>query len=179
MALTTYTIGKIAEMICGSHGTSDKFHWDNFIYRTYAEIQDFFISDCKLSLSGEYDGGSRYSYANDVLKEVNGDDTENFLSREIRIIISQLLLMVNIEKPESFLGAIRDINQILSHSSLKVEYDSENNKVQFIKTQDNQILHCDLDDFIPDENLFKKQFPAGLPFGIDKPHVKIFIAVFL
>ncbi len=66
MALTTYTIGKIAQMICGKHGTSDKFKWDNFIYRSYPEIQDFFCGNCKLKLHGEYPGG-REAYASEVL----------------------------------------------------------------------------------------------------------------
>ena len=172
MALTTHTLGKIAEMICGAHGTSDKFKWDNFIYRTYPEIQNFFFGDCQLKLSGEYPGGSRQTYTYEVLKEVNGDN--NVLSKEMRVIISQLLLIAKLEKPDCFLGAIKDINHVLSHGNLKVEYDSNKNIIQFIRIQDNQVLCSDIDDNIPEEDLFKKQFPAGLPFGKNKPHVKIF-----
>jgi len=171
MALTTYTIGKIAQMICGKHGISDKFKWDNFIYRTYPEIQDFFCGNCKLKLPGEYPG-SREAYTNEVLKEINGDNTENFLSKEIMIVVNELLLIIKLEKSECFLGAIEDVNQVMSHSNLKVEYDG--NKIRFIQTQDNQTLHYEIGDNISEEDLFKKQFPAGLPFGINKPHVKIF-----
>jgi hypothetical protein len=173
MALTTYTIGKIAQMICGKHGTSDKFKWDNFIYRSYPEIQDFFCGNCKLKLHGEYPGG-REAYASEVLKEVNGENNENVLSKEMMVIINELLLMVKLEKSECFLGATEDVNNVLTHSKLKVEHDSNKNRIRFIQTQDNQFLHYDIDDAIPEEDLFKKQFPAGLPFGIDKPHVKIF-----
>jgi hypothetical protein len=173
MALTTYTIGRIAQMICGQHGTSDKFKWDNFIYRSYPEIQDFFCGNCKLKLSGEYPG-AREAYANEVLKEVNGENNENVLSKEMMVIVNELLLMVKLEKSECFLGAVEDINKVLTHSNLKVEHDGNKNIIRFIQTQDNQILRYDIDDAIPEEDLFKKQFPAGLPFGKNKPHVKIF-----
>ena len=42
MKLRPATLTTLAEMICGAHGQSDKFHWEAFPYRTGAEIEKFF-----------------------------------------------------------------------------------------------------------------------------------------
>ncbi|NET01711.1 MAG: hypothetical protein F6K62_02770 [Sphaerospermopsis sp. SIO1G2] len=91
MNLSERTIRDLAQMICGSHGTSNKFSWNNFIYRTISELNDFFIYNCEYELNGSYNSSSREFWVVDVLREINATNTGNSLptnsSKIIRVII--------------------------------------------------------------------------------------------
>lgn len=178
MKLSERTIRDLAQMICGSHGTSNKFSWNNFIYRSSSSLNDFFIYNCEFELSGSYNGNSREFWVVDVLREINATNTDNSLSpnssKIIRVII-ELLKSVAQSQPDRHIDAVENVNQSLEYSGLGIKF--EDGKYRFTKNETS--YDYDFEEFSSNEyvnlnkDLFMQQFPAGLPFGKAKPHVSI------
>ena len=176
MKLSERTIKDLAQMICGRHGTSDKFLWTNFINRSGSDLKDFFIYNCEYELNGSYNGNSREFWVVDVLREINATNTGNSLSvnssKIIRVII-ELLKSVNQTQPNTHIDAVKNVNQSLQYSGLGIKL--EDGKYIFIKNETS--YDYDFEEFSSNEyvskDLFMQQFPAGLPFGKAKPHVSI------
>ena len=174
MKLSEKTIRDLAQMICGSHGTSDKFSWPNFIYRSRSELNDFFIYNCELELSDNYNESSREFWVIDILRELNTTVASNpsLPTDQIIRVIIELLNSVAQYQPEKHIGAVENVNQSLKHSGLGLTF--EQDKYKFIEI-DNSFAFDEYDfNFDIDKDLFVQQFPAGLPFGKTKPHVSIF-----
>lgn len=176
MKLSEKTIRDLAQMICGRHGTSDKFVWTNFINRSGSDLKDFFIYNCEYELNGSYNGSSREFWVVDVLREINATAIDSSLSlnkNKIFRVIIELLKSVSQSQPDTHIGAIENINQSLQYSGINIKF--EDGKYIFIKNEIN--YDYDFEQFSSNEDvnkdLFIQQFPAGLPFGKSKPHVSI------
>lgn len=69
MRLSRRTIPRLAEMICGAHGSPGGFAWPNFPYRTSGKLTQFFYEDCGLPY--KHEGSTRITWAVEVLQKLN------------------------------------------------------------------------------------------------------------
>jgi len=175
--LSTRTIKYLAQAICASHGTGENYNWENFIYRSGSQLSKFFYDDCELSY--QHDGSTRDSWVISVLTELNeGKNSNPDLPADnlIRVII-ELLKAIKKQHPEKHENAVDDVNKILNYSELGIRLDGE--KYIFTSGLDGNnnpvfpIEYYKQPASYTSSDLFIKQFPAGLPFGVDKPDFAI------
>lgn len=172
MKLSTRTIKYLAQAICGSHGfTGGSYHWNNFIYRSSSKLTEFFYDDCELPY--QHDGSTRDSWVSDVLTELNEGRANNSklpADNIVRVII-ELLKGIKTYYPEKHENAVDDVNNILSYSELGIRLEGE--KYVFTSKPMFAIEQYDQQTSSISSDLFITQFPAGLPFGVDKPDFAI------
>ncbi len=120
MSLSGLAIRMLAEMICGSHGTSDGFSWPNFPYRSSEKLSAFFYEYCRLPY--KHEAGTRITWVVDVLSKINADDNLGVPSEKLIRVIHELLKSVRIELPDRHQGAIYDINKALARDNLWIRY---------------------------------------------------------
>jgi hypothetical protein len=121
MRLSGPTVRKIAEMICGAHGSGFcGFEWPNFLYRSSSMLTEFFYEYCCLPY--QHDGSTRITWVTSVLREVNEGAASNpaLPSDDFTRVIRELLETVRLEQPESHQGAIDDLNRVLARDGLRI-----------------------------------------------------------
>lgn len=176
MKLSPRTIRDLAQMICGSHGTANKYQWSNFIYRSSSELTEFFVYSCELD--HRHDGSTRDSWVIGVLTELNESHITNpsLPSDKIIRVIIELLTSVAELQPDKHLDAVKNVSNSLKHSKLEIKFEQGKYKFFILDTDKASIFTFEKDDIKSEleSDLFCQQFPAGLPFGIAKPDFKIF-----
>lgn len=132
MRLSRRTIPRLAQMICGSHGSTGGFEWPSFPYRSSWYLTQFFYEDCCLPY--RHDGSTRITWVTNVLKELNeGKASDPDLPPDDLItVIRELLTSVELDCPENHQGAMDDVNRILAKDNLRVLY--ENGQYTLLKT---------------------------------------------
>lgn len=165
MQLSKHTIKKLAEMICGGHGSDNGFKWPNFIYRSGPELTDFFVDECGLPYKH---AGTRITWVMNVLTEINEIESSNSqfsADHKISNVIISLLESIKRKQFTTYQEAIKDIDNILSDSRLGIQY-NEGYYTFIMKTEEN---NSPIITFHGSEtqskDKFKQQFPFGLPFG--------------
>jgi hypothetical protein len=122
MRLSLVTIDKLAEMICGSHGSDSGFKWDNFPYRSSSKLTKFF-RHCDLPFV--HDGSSRCDWVEGVLEQLNERPAINtdLPSAELSLVIKHLLVSSEFEgKSLDRQKAMDDVNRVLLSEGLQVNF---------------------------------------------------------
>ncbi len=163
-------------MICGSHGTANKYQWSNFIYRSSSELTEFFVYSCELDY--RHDGSTRDSWVISVLTELNESNSSNTSlpsDKIIRVIIELLTSVADLQS-DKHIDAVKDINNSLKHSGLGIKFEQEKYKFIILNTGKKSVFDFETDNIKSESksDFFCQQFPAGLPFGIAKPDFRIF-----
>ena len=133
MRLSGLTVRKIAEMICGAHGSDfDGFEWPNFPYRSSPRLTEFFYDYCCLPY--QHDGSTRITWVTGVLREINEGAANNpALPPDGFIrVLRELLETVQIKQPDSHQGAIDDLNGVLARDGIQIRF--TNGRYIFTKT---------------------------------------------
>lgn len=176
MKLSSRTIIDLAQMICGSHGTANKYQWSNFIYRSSSELTNFFVYSCDLEY--RHDGSTRDSWVIGVLTELNESYNSNTLlpSDKIILVITKLLTSVAELQPDKHLEAVKDINNSLKYNGLEIRFAQKKYKFVSVDTDKESVFDLESNNIKSELRLglFSQQFPVGLPFGIAKPDLRIF-----
>lgn len=123
MKLSKRTLSSLAEMICGSHGTSDAFSWNNFPYRSSSYLTQFFYN-CELEY--EHNGYTRKLWVQDVLEELNDIPASNphLPTYEIVRVIQELLAADDFQKNNlDRSAAVQDVNSVLGRDGLAIYLD--------------------------------------------------------
>lgn len=102
----------IAQMICGAHGNTGGFEWENFPYRSSYYITQFFKGR---GLPYEHNGSTRITWVTNVLNEINtrNERDPGMPSLSMQKVIVGLIDSVRFKKPNNYIGALNDINNTL------------------------------------------------------------------
>jgi hypothetical protein len=122
MRLSPITIGKLAEMVCGSIGLGLGFKWDNFPYRSSWKLTKFF-KYCGLPYN--HDGSSRCDWVEGVLEQLNEKpaSSTDLPSVELSLVIKRLFESSEFEeKSLDRQKAIDDVNRVLLSEGLQVNF---------------------------------------------------------
>ena len=119
MKLSRSALNKLAEMICGSHGSMGGFSWPAFPYRSSWYLSEFF-SNCGLPY--QHDGSTRVTWVYSVLEELNEGEASNasLPSDGLLAVIKTLTDPVEFSE-ENYSTAIDQINRVLSGDGLHLK----------------------------------------------------------
>jgi len=126
MHISPKSLSKLAEMICGGHGSAGGFHWKNFPYRSAPRHSDFFRD---AGLPHRHPGAaSRKYWVEEVLtaENVTAGSHPQLPSDAIIVILQTLFDARSFE--ESKLdrnAAIQDLNEVLKWDGLYVFVDGD------------------------------------------------------
>jgi hypothetical protein len=124
LVISNKTLRKLAEMICGAHGTGDAYRWPNFPYRSLPDLIEFF-DDCDVEQRSE--SSTRKTFAFDILAQLNEEmcDDPKLPSRSVVHVIRELLDAPRFERARlDRSAALSDMNGILACEGLQVFLDS-------------------------------------------------------
>lgn len=123
MRLSRRIIPKLAQMICGAHGSSAGFEWPNFPYRSSWYLTQFFYEDCRLPY--KHDGSTRITWVTNVLTELNEGKASypDLPADDLITVIQELLMSVVLEHPEKHEAALADINNLLAVDNIHIRYE--------------------------------------------------------
>jgi hypothetical protein len=122
MRLSRATVSQLAEMICGAHGTSNSYGWENFPYRSSSYLTEFFTL-CDLPY--KHDGSTRKAWVETVLTELNEKPARNagLPSDELIRVITFLLDLSHFERAKlNHQLALVSANKVFSREGLQVNF---------------------------------------------------------
>ncbi len=126
MQISAKSLSKLAEMICGGHGSMGGFAWPNFVYRSGPRLGEFFRD---AGLPHRHPGSaSRKFWVEEVLSRENlTAGSHPHLPSDSLVVILQTLL-----DPRTYAeakldrdAAIRDVNEVLKWDGLRVVADTD------------------------------------------------------
>lgn len=119
MKLSRSVLNKLAEMICGGHGSFGGFDWPGFRYRSSWYLTDFFRS-CHLPY--QHDGSTRVSWVFSVLEELNEGEASNAsLPSDGLLAVLNTLTDPGEFSEENYSTAINQVNRVLSRDGLNIK----------------------------------------------------------
>ena len=126
MQISPKSLSKLAEMICGGHGSMGGFHWNNFVYRSAPRLSDFFRD---AGLPHRHTGAaSRKYWVEEVLTAENlaACSHPQLPSDAIVVILQTLFEARSFEENKlDRNAAIQDLNDILKWDGLRVFVDGD------------------------------------------------------
>ncbi len=122
MKLSLGTLDRLAEMICGSHGTGGTYGWKDFPYRSSSYLTEFFR---RCDLPYAHDGSTRKWWVSNVLEEINNkpETDPNLPPPEMIAVVQQLVdpaEFVNTELNHE--TAVVQLNKVLAKDGLQVHF---------------------------------------------------------
>jgi len=133
--LSLGTIDRLAEMICGSHGTGGAYDWKDFPYRSSSHLTEFFR---RCNLPYTHDGSTRKWWVSTVLEEINEKTAPepSLPPPEMIAVIQQLV------DPMEYAGtdlnhetAVAQLNKVLAKDGLQVTFVHSQAVIENLNTQ--------------------------------------------
>lgn len=125
MKISEKSLIKIAEMVCGAHGTGGGYHWENFIYRSAPLIAEFFT---EIGLPDRSSIAARKQWVLEVLQRENATVSSNpHLPADTIILLLQELFSARTyeERKLDRAAALADLNDVIKWDGLRGFFDEE------------------------------------------------------